>query len=155
MLTLFKQWRTGLDLKKDEGTWNDAFTSHQFSDRQNSIMANMNIHYECLDDRDNFHAQMKKGTVPMPSWAEDSSLWTDLDQTITDDHLDSTCIYPVISDDYTSTVLGRAQLHVQTMMASIRQTLSDAGWTKCDPGLLLSDFKQKPEPIPINKAPSQ
>ena len=32
MLTLFKPWRTGLNLKTDDETWNDAFTSHEFSD---------------------------------------------------------------------------------------------------------------------------
>ena len=73
-------------MKRDDETWNDAFTSHKFSDCQNSIMANMNIHYECLDAHDHFHAQMKKGTVKMPSWAEEANnLWTDLDQTIMDD----------------------------------------------------------------------
>ncbi|KAF8231792.1 hypothetical protein L208DRAFT_1275349, partial [Tricholoma matsutake] len=49
MLTLFKPWRTGLDLKKTDNTWNDAFTDFKFSDHQNSIIASMNIWYECLD----------------------------------------------------------------------------------------------------------
>jgi hypothetical protein len=156
MLTLFKPWRTGLDLKNDEATWNDAFISHNFSDRQNSVMANMNICYESLDARDDFHAQMKKGTVSMPSWAEGASnIWTDLDQTITDDHLDSTNVNPIVSDVYISSTLGRAQLRAQTMMTSIRQTLSDAGWTKTDSQLLPSDLELKPEPIAVNKTAPQ
>ncbi|KAF8576813.1 hypothetical protein K439DRAFT_1649214 [Ramaria rubella] len=32
MLTLFKPWHTGFDLKKDWETWTEAFTSHTFTD---------------------------------------------------------------------------------------------------------------------------
>jgi hypothetical protein len=31
MLTLFKPWRSGLDLKGREETWDDAFSAHSFS----------------------------------------------------------------------------------------------------------------------------
>ena len=73
----------------------------------------MNICYKCLDAHDDFHAQMRKGTVKMPSWAEESNnLWTDLDQTIMDDHLDSTNAESVVPDIHFSSILGRAQLHV-------------------------------------------
>ncbi|KAF8231101.1 hypothetical protein L208DRAFT_1143341, partial [Tricholoma matsutake] len=61
MLTLFRPWRTGLHLKHENDTWNDAFIKYSFSKCQKEIMANMNIQYECLDAQDDFHAQMKKG----------------------------------------------------------------------------------------------
>ncbi|KAF8587812.1 hypothetical protein K439DRAFT_1645745 [Ramaria rubella] len=32
MLTLFKPWRTGFDLKKHSKTWTEAFTSYTFTD---------------------------------------------------------------------------------------------------------------------------
>jgi hypothetical protein len=43
MLTLFKLWRTGLDLKNQEETWDDAFSNYPFTDRHVVIMKNMNI----------------------------------------------------------------------------------------------------------------
>ncbi|KAF8583871.1 hypothetical protein K439DRAFT_1347671, partial [Ramaria rubella] len=44
MLTLFKPWRTGFDLKNDFESWEDAFT-----DRQLQIMSFMQIRFECND----------------------------------------------------------------------------------------------------------
>jgi hypothetical protein len=81
MLALFKPWRSGLDLRCKYISWDEAFLSHSFSARQLEVMKNMNIRYECLDARDDFHAQMKKGSKVMPSWAEmDSGAFDDLDQ---------------------------------------------------------------------------
>lgn len=49
-------------------------------------MKNMNIRYECLDARDDFHAQMKKGTKGMVNWAEsDPQIFDDLDQMAIED----------------------------------------------------------------------
>lgn len=59
MLTLFKPWRTGLDLKSRTDTWDDAFSEHNFCDRDKKLMANFNLKYECLDARDDFHSEMK------------------------------------------------------------------------------------------------
>lgn len=59
--SLFKPWRTGHDLKGDSQSWDEAFQSHEFSDRQQQIMKNFNIKYECLDARDDYRAQLKRG----------------------------------------------------------------------------------------------
>jgi len=142
MLTLFKPWRTGLDLKCTENTWDNALKKFIFSDRQNSIMANMNIQYEFLDARDDFHAQMKKGETGMPSWMEDNStLWNNLEQTIAEDCLDMVDTGDVIPDIYISTVMGKSQLRMQAKMFSIRRTLTDAGWIICNTTLLPSDLQ--------------
>ena len=86
MLTLFRPWRSGLDLKNEKDTWDDAFTLHQFSDRQLDLMKNMNLRYECLDSRDDFHAQMRKGCVNMPGWADQGEgMLQDLDQIAIED----------------------------------------------------------------------
>ena len=69
MLTLFEPWRTGLHLKDNDGTWSDAFDNYEFSQHHKKIISNMNICYECLDAQDDFHAQIKKGLLAMPSWA--------------------------------------------------------------------------------------
>ena len=49
MLTLFKPWHTGHDLKSAEETWEQAFNKHIFSPMQKNLMNNFNLRYECLD----------------------------------------------------------------------------------------------------------
>lgn len=60
MLTLFKPWRSGSDLQSDSQTWEKAFSSWNFSDRQHEIMRNIQMKHECRDARDDFSLQKKK-----------------------------------------------------------------------------------------------
>ncbi|KAF8902343.1 hypothetical protein CPB84DRAFT_1678829, partial [Gymnopilus junonius] len=60
MLTLFKPWRTGPDLKACK-SWDETFAACEFSKEQLKLMDNCNIRYECLDARDDYRQQMKKG----------------------------------------------------------------------------------------------
>ncbi|KAF8234061.1 hypothetical protein L208DRAFT_1213495, partial [Tricholoma matsutake] len=60
MLTLFKPWQTGKELKYSIENWNDAFSKHLFTARQLELMKNFNIQFECLDARDDYWAQLKK-----------------------------------------------------------------------------------------------
>jgi hypothetical protein len=60
MLTLFRPWRAGLELKTDLQLWSDAFNDYSFSQYFTSIMNNFNLKYECLDARDGYRAQLKK-----------------------------------------------------------------------------------------------
>ncbi|KAF8581053.1 hypothetical protein K439DRAFT_1309517, partial [Ramaria rubella] len=59
MLTLFKPWRQGGELKKQGENWVTAFETHSFSLRQEDSMKYLNIQYECLDSKDDYRAQMK------------------------------------------------------------------------------------------------
>ena len=43
MLTLFKPWRTGFDLKMKEESWAESFIEFQFNDRQNTLMDNFHL----------------------------------------------------------------------------------------------------------------
>ncbi|KAF8229949.1 hypothetical protein L208DRAFT_1036075, partial [Tricholoma matsutake] len=61
MLTFFKHWRSGLDLKGRNESWDDTFAVYPFSPRQLEVMKYMNIWYKCIDAQDDFHAQMKRG----------------------------------------------------------------------------------------------
>ncbi|KAF8876567.1 hypothetical protein BD779DRAFT_1385458, partial [Infundibulicybe gibba] len=63
MLALFKPWRTGADLKEEDETWDTAFLAHKFNERENELMHNFNLRYECLDARDDFHAQLRAGAL--------------------------------------------------------------------------------------------
>ncbi|KZP22503.1 hypothetical protein FIBSPDRAFT_738918, partial [Athelia psychrophila] len=57
MLTLFKPWRTGFDLKDANVTWVDTFSAFNFSPNALEKMKFFNTKYECLDAKDDFHAQ--------------------------------------------------------------------------------------------------
>jgi hypothetical protein len=63
MLALFKPWRSGLGLKETKKSWDETFNEHEFTKRENQLMRNFNIKYECFDARDDFQAQMKVGTI--------------------------------------------------------------------------------------------
>jgi hypothetical protein len=100
MLTLFKPWRSGLDLK-NEGLWDKTFLSHQFSPCHVDLMKNMNLRYECLDARDDFHAQMQKGAVATPSWAEkEAGIFQDLDQMAIEDAINGPLDGKTVLDDF-------------------------------------------------------
>ncbi|EDQ98417.1 uncharacterized protein LACBIDRAFT_302382 [Laccaria bicolor S238N-H82] len=60
MLSLFKPWQNGKDLKVEDESWDEAFCGYAFSARQLELMNNFNIKYECNDARDDYSAQMKK-----------------------------------------------------------------------------------------------
>ena len=73
MLTLFKPWRTGYDLKNADETWEYAFNNYNFSSKQINLMKNFNLRYECLDARDDYSAQIKD------SEKEDNQFWESSD----------------------------------------------------------------------------
>ena len=147
MLALFKPWRSGLDLRCKSNSWDEAFLSYEFSARQLEVMKNMNIRYECLDSRDDFHAQMKRGTEAMPSWAEsDSRVFDDLDQMAIDDAINM----PTELDEYSiSPIVGKSERARTQLMSDIRRTLVSLGWTDRNAGLLPDDLNISPDPIQL------
>jgi hypothetical protein len=60
MLTLFKPWRCGIDLRNVDQSWDTAFNDFDFTEKQRHYMWNFNVKYECLDAHDDYCAQMKK-----------------------------------------------------------------------------------------------
>ncbi|KAI0087678.1 hypothetical protein BDY19DRAFT_866070, partial [Irpex rosettiformis] len=56
MLTLFAPWRTGLELRAADQSWNQSFGSFQFLPHYVSMMNNMNVLYECRDASHDFAA---------------------------------------------------------------------------------------------------
>jgi hypothetical protein len=61
MLVFCKPGWTGKKLKYEDHSGNDAFKIYKFNTRQLEIMKYFNVWYECLDARDDYAAQMKKG----------------------------------------------------------------------------------------------
>lgn len=62
MLTFFRPWRSGKDLKEKTESWEEAFSRYEVKDKAKRLMLNFNLRYECLDAQDDFHAQLKKRT---------------------------------------------------------------------------------------------
>ena len=154
MLTLFRPWRSGLDLKNEKDTWDDAFTLHQFSDRQLDLMKNMNLRYECLDSRDDFHAQMRKGCVNMPGWADQGEgMLQDLDQIAIEDTINMG--RSEVDDLCLSTRIGKRNKAQTELMTEIRRTLTTMGWTDHQSKLLPETLNITPDPIQIEQTPSQ
>ena len=60
MLTLFKPWRSGLDLKKGDETWKSSFVTFNFSKDQKRKLEFFNLRYECYDARDEYALIMKQ-----------------------------------------------------------------------------------------------
>ncbi|KAI0069439.1 hypothetical protein K474DRAFT_1754661, partial [Panus rudis PR-1116 ss-1] len=83
MLTLFKPWRTGRELKTQAQSWDEAFTKTLFSSRQKELMKFFNIRYECNDARDDFAAQRKAGADGiLPHHMENNDFdYADMDNT--------------------------------------------------------------------------
>ncbi|KAJ7075576.1 hypothetical protein C8R43DRAFT_860971, partial [Mycena crocata] len=52
MMTLFKPWRSPVDLKDAASNWDQIFVEHEFTPRQEELIANFNLRYECNDARD-------------------------------------------------------------------------------------------------------
>jgi hypothetical protein len=73
MLTLFKPWCTGEDLKSDTVNWNTVFNDYKFTNRQLELIKNFNIKYECLDARDDYRTQLKKQAEILSTWEESTS----------------------------------------------------------------------------------
>ena len=158
MLTIFKPWRTGLDLKNGENSWDETFLSYNFLPRHNDLMRNMNIRYECLDSRDDFHAQMKKGVTSIPGhWPElGHELFQDLDQMAVDEVIngqsESSHFFENIS---ISPVMGKRNKACMELMTDIRRMLSALHWTVQEPSLLPDGLNINPEPITIEQTASQ
>ncbi|KAF9038752.1 hypothetical protein BJ165DRAFT_1325457, partial [Panaeolus papilionaceus] len=53
MLTLFRPWRTGSELRTSNNElWAVSFHNYSFKHRHNIIMDNLNLKYECRDAKD-------------------------------------------------------------------------------------------------------
>lgn len=61
MLMLFKPWRHACDLKDEDESWEDTFARHPFTERELDLMKNFNLRWECIDGRDSFRDNMKRG----------------------------------------------------------------------------------------------
>ena len=127
MLTLFKPWRKGTDLKGMNASWDDSFNTYTFSEEDLRLMKNFNIRYECLDARDDYRAQMKKGLSPIfGSWdtEEVEEQLTDVPNVYS---LDATQ-----ADDSAINPHDSGPTHYKHMreMETVNQMMTSMGWTE-------------------------
>lgn len=130
MLTLFKPWRTGSSLKKAQKSWSETFASHTFSNRENQLMTNFNLLYECNDARDDYSAQLRsqsKGSNEIPDMYLDDTNQRllqedDAEYTFGEPELEVP-VEPFFDEDHTSTYYSK----IEDMMKMSKRVI-DCGW---------------------------
>ena len=147
MLTLFKPWRSGKDLRSSTDVlWDQEFSKYSFSDRDKNVMKNFHIRYECNDARDDFSAQRKRlenGVKAPVTYSRD-----DLDEMDTRYHLDG---YELPVRDKEAKALERAQTDGEQpaiLDRSKKYQLADellkvSGWSRKMSSLVKSTPKPK------------
>ncbi|KAJ7838978.1 hypothetical protein B0H13DRAFT_1650428 [Mycena leptocephala] len=74
MLTLFKPWRSGKQLKNEIDNWDETFREHKFTAKALRLMANFNVRYECNDARDDFSAIDRRKRCALPLFSKGQSI---------------------------------------------------------------------------------
>ncbi|KAF5366096.1 hypothetical protein D9757_012699 [Collybiopsis confluens] len=134
ILAFFKPWRSGFDLKCAGESWDEAFTNHVFGETEFLYIKNMNIRYECLDSRDDYRTQMKKGStidVQLPPGITDClgpfvGEHGDFDLGPLDMQPDAEILF----DGESGFVSGKRYLASQQAMNIMRDKLLDSGWAE-------------------------
>jgi hypothetical protein len=144
MLTLFKPWRSGKDLKFEGRTWDEQFLSHKFSPHQLDLMKNFNLRYECNDARDDYYAKRRQGNQKsklFASWATDDMLES-LDDDLVQTH-DESMEYELDESAYLYNSMFSENNSKIQQMNEIETVVKNAGWLdKSQHKLDLSDFKE-------------
>src|SRR6202047_314100 len=150
MLTLFKPWRHGKNLKEDDQSWDEAFTNYKFTPRQTELMKFFNIHYECNDARDDYSKLLKQKNATdgvFPHWfgSDDNDHFDDDSYNDGDDF---TVHEEYEADQYTS--VGKKGQQRMEQMAEIQKIVTSAGWLdQCPDGPLSMEFSEiEPEELP-------
>jgi hypothetical protein len=126
MLTFFKPWRTGKDLKLEDQNWDDAFKTHVFNTRQLEKMKYFNVWYECLDARDDYAAQMRKGENVgiFSNWDVYDSLNSDILDYNSFEGDDFVCDINLVNENN----IGPKTEKQNRDMLHIEQIMQEAGW---------------------------
>ncbi|KAF9050142.1 hypothetical protein BJ165DRAFT_1342536, partial [Panaeolus papilionaceus] len=132
MLVLFKPWRSGHDLRSScHQSWKAAFDTHTFSPAEKRLMVNFNIKFECMDARDDYRAQMKKGAAShdiIGSWDATAYEGTELPP---QDALPSdSAIYDQSYDEHILLKEGRKYTNKLNDIRKITTTFCSVGWAE-------------------------
>lgn len=126
MLTLFKPWRKGTDLRIENTSWSDTFQTTDFSSFHSSIMDNFQLRYECLDAHDDYSAQ-RKSIIPLnmdnPHQYDHEKF--DYDSDDDKELFNGTIDYDIIS-------YGTKTLRQMLQRNYMKNILNNIGWTHHD-----------------------
>ncbi|KAF9460479.1 hypothetical protein BDZ94DRAFT_1377103 [Collybia nuda] len=149
MLTLFKPWRSGTDLKENDYSWDETFNDYSFTEQQKQFMKNFNIRYECNDARDDYAVQMKRGDIPsgvFPEWMN-SDVLNELGDDDTDyfEGANFGCSDPHDEEENPNkyTDMGKYGISRYEEMEAIRIGVKEAGWLDPSPNGI-NPFDTKP-----------
>ena len=149
MLTLFKPWRSGEDLKARDYSWDETFTEHRFTPRQLEIMKYFNIRYECNDARDDYSAQLKQGNASGAfPWMTQETM-DDLDDIDPDDQGGDFGDEDYDDEDYGINKyagLGKNGKQRQEEMEAAKMGVKEAGWLDDSPNGLDEIDKEPIQP---------
>lgn len=136
MLTLFKPWRHGTDLRGAETSWKRAFDSNKFADLHEQKMQYFHVLYECQDARDDYRAQRKKGlaesktlnlgVIPMLNDKEARELDAEHDSSAFLDDLIAPNLPELLQGGFSIT--GKAGHSRLKSMQSALESLQRSGW---------------------------
>jgi hypothetical protein len=155
MLTLFKPWRSGKDLKSVDSTWDETFHAHNFTSKQQQLMRNFNLHYECIDAQDDYSAKLKKNEEDsgfFSSWAS-SDVLKDLEQNSFVEYDDDNPL-DIITEE--STYVEPSLKHIKKLneMNQMENVVQNAGWLDDCPQAI-SHIDSKGIDIQVNMAGSK
>ena len=135
MLTLFRPWRNGNDLKLQGKLWNEAFEKYAFTPRQHQIMDNFNIRYECNDARDDFSSQMKQNMINLSTYIQNLTIneMGDPDYGDGDDFENEEGEYNTNYEANYYTILGPRGKAILAQMSATEICVRNAGWLEESP----------------------
>ncbi|KAF6761072.1 hypothetical protein DFP72DRAFT_804062, partial [Ephemerocybe angulata] len=122
MLTLFCPWRTGIDLRSADVSWEETFNQYEFTERERELMDNFNMRYECYDARDDYTAMLKSAGLGTNKDGDDDDddegdeLYADNGENDEDD------------DTLSAGILGKATSTIKNANAAMLVALKSAGW---------------------------
>ncbi|KAF6745772.1 hypothetical protein DFP72DRAFT_780197, partial [Ephemerocybe angulata] len=122
MLTLFKPWRTGIDLKSADFTWEETFNQFNFTARQKELMDNFNMRYECYDARDDFGTLIKAAGGAIGGGNEGDEDEDDEEDVYADNGENDE------DDDSAFIERGRQMENLQRGNIAMNAALNQAGW---------------------------
>ncbi|RPD67656.1 hypothetical protein L226DRAFT_474580, partial [Lentinus tigrinus ALCF2SS1-7] len=132
MLTLFRPWRTGKDLRPGENVmWSEVYDNYNFTERQRSIMKFFHIKYECHDARNDFSAKRNQGKQGKhnPLYMSDHELnEIEMDGIIFDGEAvpENRENELINSNDWNS--ISRGEVLRQTRMETAENVMKSSGW---------------------------
>ncbi|KAJ7088935.1 hypothetical protein C8R44DRAFT_649148, partial [Mycena epipterygia] len=126
MLTLFKPWRSGTQLKNGVDNWHETFTDHKFNTKALKLMRNFNVKYECNDARDDFSAQDRQKRRALPTFGRNQPAD---DGESDDEHLDTYGEENLLAnDDNKIRVPGPIYLAREELMRKAESIVTSSGW---------------------------